>query len=99
MTIVDGQDRTTITTIINDFATHAWDKFARGIQEHGGTLVNKGGLLWEAEQEAIDLVIYQHAVRQQLLRVEEALKGHRYDAAYLMLKTILHGKSSDLLPE
>ena len=96
---LDAQDRTTITTIINDFAKNALRKYEEGRRQHGGTLVHKGGLLWESEQEAIDLVIYQHAIRTQLERVAEALKGGRHDAARAMIHTMLHGSVRDTLPE
>jgi len=96
---LDAQDSHTITTIINDFAKHALRKYESGQREHGGTLVHKGGLLWESEQEAIDLVIYQHAIRTQLERVAEALSGGRVDAAGAMIHGMLHGGSKDTLPE
>ena len=96
---LDSQDSHTITTIINDFAKHALRKYEAGQREHGGTLVTKGGLLWESEQEAIDLVIYQHAIRTQLERVAEALAGGRLDAARGMIHGMLHGNPRQTLPE
>lgn len=96
---LDSQDSHTITTIINDFAKHALRKYEAGQREHGGTLVTKGGLLWESEQEAIDLVIYQHAVRTQLERVAATLASGRHAAARAMIDAMLHGSSRQTLPE
>lgn len=52
--------------VARDAARRIEDKYLRGQQEHGGHLPRKAGLLAHAEAEGLDLVIYQHAIREQL---------------------------------
>ena len=95
---IEGEDHTTICAVINNFAHHAWNKFAAGIAEHGGTLTHKGGLLHEAENECIDLVIYHHAVRHQLEGVLDALNRGEVLIAKDSLRMMLRGSTKDRLP-
>lgn len=96
---LEGQDRHTIIEITNWFAKEAWSKFARGVEEHGGTLIHKGGLFWEAEQETLDHVIYLQTLRRQLELVDRLMGQGRLADARLALRLILHGKTTDRLPE
>ena len=91
------QDRQHAITIINWFSTEAFNKYHRGTVEHGGHLPDKGGLLAEAEAEALDLPIYLRTLRDQLDRVLTALRDGRVDEAITSLHRILNGTPADRL--
>jgi hypothetical protein len=75
------------------------DKYQAGVQEHGGHLPNKGGLLREAESEVIDQAVYLHTLREQLLRVEKWMEHGETNKARIALRFILRGTATDLFPE
>lgn len=54
-------------------AIHA--KYCKGQQEHGGQIWKKAGMLGHAEDEARDLSVYHHVLRDQLA----ALRAHLAD--------------------
>ena len=92
------QDRKHAHDIINWFAEAVFDKYSKGVIEHGGHLHDKGGLLAEVEAECLDLPVYIRTLRAQLVRVLAAVESGRYGEARLALRYILHGTPEDRLP-
>ena len=98
MGILNDDDRATISGTINWFAQSAYQKFERGVIEHGGTLTRKGGLLAEAEAECLDHIIYTRAIRHQLDGILDAITRGDLDIAKTSLKMLLRGSPKDTLP-
>ena len=97
-TVLEGQDRQTIMDAINWFCKEGYNKFARGVSDHGGTLVCKGGLLNEAEMECLDHAIYIRALRHQLAGIYDGLKRGAVSDSTEALRLVLYGKATDTLP-
>jgi hypothetical protein len=74
-------------------------KYELGQQQHGGYLPDKGGLLFEAENEMIDQAVYLQTLREQLLRVESWIEHGATDKALIALGLILRGSTYDRFPE
>lgn len=98
MTIPDA-DREHALSVINWFSEASFNKYAKGIQEHGGHLPDKGGLLHEAECEILDQAIYLRTVRAQLLRIERWLEHGATEKALIAIGHVLRGTPLDLFPD
>jgi hypothetical protein len=96
--ILEGEDRSTITDIINWFAQASFDKYSRGVREHGGVLTKKGGLLNELEMECLDHVIYVRTIRSQLQTLLALLDAGRTDDARHGLSLLVNGTPRDRMP-
>jgi hypothetical protein len=96
--IEQDQDIDHAHRILNWVTTGIWNKYARGIAEHGGHLPHKGGLLKEAECEVLDLIVYVSTIREQMTRIEGQLEAGRVEDARLGLRHLLHGTTADRMP-
>ena len=96
--IMDEPDRQHALSVISWFSEASFDKYAKGIKEHGGHLPDKGGLLKEAECEVLDQAIYLRTVRVQLQRVERWLEDGKTENALVAIGHILRGTPLDRLP-
>ena len=95
---VNERDRQSAVDTINWFADKAYTKCLAGSEQHGGTLVEKGGLLQEMECEVLDQAIYVRAIRHQLEGILDAINRGDYQDAAVSLKMLLRGSPKDTLP-
>jgi hypothetical protein len=93
---VTPADEATIAQVVEWFSSEARTKFCKGVEEHGGTLVQKGGLLGELEAEELDQIIYSRTIRAQLQSVLHLIQSDP-GLAYRQLRCILHGTPADRL--
>lgn len=54
-----------MTRISERFSELMGEKYMKGVEEHGGNLWNKDGLLDMAIEEAIDMVVYLLTLKEQ----------------------------------
>ena len=92
-------DHQHLTRIVNWLSESVWNKYAAGIQKHGGHLPDKGGLLHEAECEVLDQAVYIRTLREQLQRIEKWIEDGKTENALVAVGHILRGSTLDRLPE
>lgn len=59
-----------LQSILASFEKEASDKYHKGMAEHGGHLWLKTGLIDQAIEETIDLVMYLYTLREQIKQVQ-----------------------------
>ena len=97
--IMDEPDRQHALSIISWFSERFFNKYQRGVAEHKTYLPEIGGVLNEAENEALDLPAYLRTLRMQLERVERWIEQGQTENALIAVGLILRGSKYDKLPE
>lgn len=68
---MDKDHKEHLKTILDYFEKAVTVKYEKGVKEHGGHLWLKSGLIDEAINEAVDMIVYLVTLKQQLEDSEE----------------------------
>ncbi len=62
---MDAEHEAHLTRILDRFSADTRAKYESGQREHGGNLWEKPGMLEQAIEEAIDMVVYLYTLQEQ----------------------------------